>query len=156
MNCSRAQGLISCVIDGAATEHQRRLLDFHLLGCPACRKAYRMSVDLSGLTRELPDPSPPEDLEVAVRSMLAASSRTPDRSRRIRASLLTVPAVAALIVLAMTVSPFSPENSQVARPDGFSQVSVSLKSDQEHASAKSRVRTAPLSSYSRQASLISF
>ena len=156
MNCSRAQGLISCVIDGAATEHQRRLLDFHLLGCPACRKAYRMSVDLSGLTMKLPDPSPPEDLEAAVRSMLAAAERTPDRSRRIRASLLTVPAVAALIVLAMTVSPFSRESSRVSRPGDFSLVSVSMKSGQEHVSSKSRVRTAPLSSYSRQASLISF
>jgi predicted anti-sigma-YlaC factor YlaD len=157
MNCSRALKLVSCVLDGAATEHQKRLLDFHLLGCPSCRKAFRMSSDISHLSRDLPDPAPPADLEQAVRTMLASNPSGPRHTRRIRTSLLAVPAVAALIVLAMSISPLSNGRSQrIHETPALAQSSVPAKGGTNRDGSKSTVRTAPLSTYSRQASLISF
>jgi len=159
MNCSRALRLISCVIDGVATEHHRRLLDFHLLGCASCRRAFRMSSDISLLARGLPDPAPPADLEETVRGMLAALPSPVPHARRIRASFLAIPAVAALIVLAMTVSPLSndrtpplPNTPALAQ----SSIAIPVKIDTGREGSKSTVRTTPLSAYSRQASLISF
>ena len=64
MNCSKARRLISLVLDGEATMQQKRLLDFHLMGCGACRRALEMSRDIARVARSLPSPVPPEDLEI--------------------------------------------------------------------------------------------
>jgi len=157
MNCARARKLISLVIDGAAGEHQKRLLDFHLMGCPSCRRAFRMSSDIARLSHELPDPTPPSDLESAVRHMLAAESARTAPAKRLRTPLLAIPAVAALMVLVMTLSPLPGGDSgrgQELRT--VASASVTSKVVAERTGSKSRVRTTPLSAYSRQASLISF
>jgi len=116
-----------------------------------------MSSDISRLSRDLPDPEPPADLEQAVRTMLASSQPGPHSGRRIRTSLLAVPAVAALIVLAMSVSPLSSQRTpRMQDTPTLAQSYVPAKGGANRESSKSTVRTAPLSTYSRQASLISF
>lgn len=117
-----------------------------------------MSRDISHLSRELPDPTPPGDLEEAVRGMLASLPSTPSRpARRLRAPLLAIPAAAALILVVMTVSPV-PEGRSPRSPDSpvLAQSSLPGKAGEDREGSKSTVRTTPLSAYSRQASLISF
>ncbi len=159
MKCNRALRLISSVIDGNASANQQRLLNFHLMGCSSCRKAYTMSRDISRLTRELPAPSPPATLETDVMRMISReTAEVPTGKRHFRASLLAIPAAAALIVLAVSISPLASTGSSAPRslalsssmPPGMKVMSA------DRSTAKSRVRTVPLSAYSRQANLISF
>ena len=74
MNCSNALRIISLVIDGEAAEYQKRLLDFHLMGCSSCRKAMSMCRDISEIARKQPAPNPPPDLENYFREMLTTKS----------------------------------------------------------------------------------
>lgn len=156
MNCTKAQRIISLVIDGEASEQQRRLLDFHLMGCSACRKAMEMSMDISRISHDLPAPSPPPDLESSVRAILASGADNKSKRRERRTSFLSIPAVAALIILVFTILPGSSgrEQLQVSSPAGFS--AGDHKNVEIRLASKSGIRTAPLSEYSRQASLVSF
>ncbi len=156
MNCSRALKLISLVIDGEATEQQQRLLEFHLMGCDSCKKALLMSEDISIQTRDLPAPIPPENLEGMVREIL---SRTQDAHKSrftFRRIFLAAPAVAALLILSITLIPVSDTPESILDIGMTDLIHFTSKSDQVHMTSKSRIRTAPLSVYSRQASLISF
>ena len=156
MNCSRALKLISLVIDGEATEQQKRLLDFHLMGCDSCKKALLMSKDISSQTRDLPEPVPPENLEDMVREMINRTQDTSNSRFKFRRIFLAAPAVAALLIISITLIPISntPETMlDIGMTDMIHSIS---KNDQVHITSRSRIRTAPLSVYSRQASLISF
>ena len=159
MKCSRALRLISSVIDDNASANQQRLLNFHLMGCSSCRRAYSMFRDISRLTRELPAPSPPATLETDVMRMISReTAAVPTGKRHFRASLLAIPAAAALIVLAVSISPLAATGSAAPRTltlsSGMPSTMKVMSADRS--SAKSRIRTVPLSAYSRQASLISF
>lgn len=90
--------------------------------------------------------------------MISEETIPPRGNRRLRATLLAIPAAAALIALAVSISPISgtPETSPVGLSLS-SGIPLSMKSMSEgRSSTKSRIRTVPLSAYSRQASLISF
>ena len=156
MNCSRALKLISLVIDGEATEQQKRLLDFHLMGCDSCKKALLMLKDISSQTRDLPAPIPPENLEEMVRDMISRTQNTNQSRFRFRRIFLAAPAVAALLILSITLIPVSNPPESILDIGMTNLIHFSSKNDQINMTSKSRVRTAPLSVYSRQASLISF
>ena len=156
MNCSRALKLISLVIDGEATEQQKRLLDFHLMGCDSCKNALLMSKDISSQTHDLPAPVPPENLEDMVREMISRTKNTNQSRFKFRRIFLAAPAVAALLILSITLIPVSDAPESMLDIGMTDLVHFSSKSDQVHIASKSRIRTAPLSVYSRQASLISF
>lgn len=156
MNCSRALRLISLVIDGEATDQQKRLLDFHLMGCDSCKKALLMSKDISIQTRDLPAPAPPENLEEMVRELVSRTQDTHQSRFRIRRIFLAAPAVAALLILSITLFPVSSTQENILDIGMSDLVHLSSKNDQNHMTSKSRIRTAPISVYSRQASLISF
>lgn len=156
MNCSRALKLISLVIDGEATEQQRRLLDFHLMGCDSCKKALLMLKDISSQTRDLPTPIPPENLEEMVREMISRTQNTNQSRFKFRRIFLAAPAVAALLILSITLIPVSNPQESILDIGMTDLIHFSSKNDQINMTSKSRVRTAPLSVYSRQASLISF
>jgi predicted anti-sigma-YlaC factor YlaD len=154
MNCSKALKIISLVIDREATDYQKRLLDFHLMGCPACRRAMDMSRDISQIARNLPSPSIPAELEKSVRDMLHSRSDITHSEHRLRGVFLALPAAAALLFFAFTVLPVTSTPESITEPGISSQ--YGSKSSDIQLSAKSGIRTAPLSEYSRQASLISF
>ncbi len=156
MNCSKALRIISLVIDGEATVSQKRLLDFHLMGCSSCRKAMNMSRDISRISRNLPIPALPINLEADIREILRTGSDIKRSEHRFRSAILALPAAAALLVIAITILPFSPAGESVSenQPIGISMFEP--KNDGVQLSSKSGVRTAPFSDYSRQASLISF
>lgn len=156
MNCSRALKLISLVIDGEATEQQKRLLDFHLMGCNSCKKALLMLKDISTQTRDLPAPVPPENLEDMVRGMISRTQNTYQSRFKFRKIFLAAPAVAALLILSITLIPISDAPETILDIGMTDLIHLTSKSDQVHITSKSRIRTAPLSVYSRQASLISF
>ncbi|MCK4505804.1 MAG: zf-HC2 domain-containing protein [Candidatus Aegiribacteria sp.] len=156
MNCSRALKLISLVIDGEATEQQKRLLDFHLMGCDSCKNALLMSKDISIQTRDLPAPVPPENLEDMVREMISRTQNTHQSRFKFRRIFLAAPAVAALLILSITLIPVSNAPESILDIGMTDLIHFTSKSDQVHMISKSRIRTAPLSVYSRQASLISF
>lgn len=157
MNCSKARKIISLVLDGEATMQQKRLLDFHLMGCSSCRRALEMSRDIARVARSLPAPVPPEDLETQVRQMLdGGSDRHRPASRRLSA-MLTIPAAAAILILAITLLPLSGPGDSMGDNSMAGISSYQAKSFGMHLSAsKAGVRTVPLSEYTRQASLISF
>ena len=156
MNCSRAQKLISLVIDGEATENQKRLLDFHLMGCPECRRAMEMSEDISDLAQDLSAPLPPPGLEIRVREMLKKNTDLKKHSR-FRKAILAIPAAAALLVVSISVLHTSaPENASNIPMEVSMSQSPAFKNSRISSSTKSGVRTAPLSEYTRQASLVSF
>lgn len=156
MNCRRAQKYISLVIDGEASRQQKRLLDFHLMGCSSCRRAMDMSRDISRVTRILQAPSPPKDLEVQVRQMISAGSDRHMLASRRRSAILTIPAAAAILILAITLLPLSSPEDHLMDSAAYSLSDYQPKAGGLHLSSKSGIRTAPLSEYSRQASLISF
>lgn len=156
MNCSRALRLISLVIDGEATEQQKRLLDFHLMGCDSCKKSLLMLKDISIQTRDLPAPVPPENLENMVREMISKTQNIHHYRFRFRRIFLAAPAVAALLILSITLIPVSNAPENILDIGMTDPIHLTSKSDQFHMTVKSRIRTAPLSVYSRQASLISF
>ncbi|OPL18453.1 MAG: hypothetical protein AVO35_03745 [Candidatus Aegiribacteria sp. MLS_C] len=156
MNCSRAQKYISLLLDGEATPEQKRLLDFHLMGCSVCRRSLEMSRDISRVTRKLQAPAPPEDLEDRVRRMIAEGSdrRSPGLGRR--SAVLTIPAAAAILMIALTLLPLSSPGESLVETTVSTLADYQPKSGGLHLSSKSGIRTAPLSEYTRQASLISF
>lgn len=156
MNCSRAQRYISLLLDGEATVQQRRLLDFHLMGCISCRRSLEMSRDISRMTRNLQAPAPPEDLEDRVRRMIADGSDRRSSSQRRRSAVITIPAAAAILILVFTLLPLSPRGESLVETTVSTLADYHPKSGGLHLSSKSGIRTAPLSEYSRQASLISF
>lgn len=156
MNCSRALRLISLVIDGEATNQQKRLLDFHLMGCGSCRKALLMSKDISIQTRDLPAPAPPENLEEMVRELVSRTQDTHQSRFKFRRIFLAAPAVAALLILSLTLIPVSSTQENILDIGMSDLLHLTSKNDQNHMISKSRIRTAPVSVYSRQASLISF
>ncbi len=156
MNCSKALRLINLVIDGEATDYQRRLLDFHLLGCSSCRKAMMMSRDISNIAGNLPAPTPPPDLEKNVREMLHISADIKHTENRFRSVFLTLPAVAALFIFTLMILPPAGRQESISEPRNMGQSAVEIKNEEIPLSLKSGIRTAPLSDYSRQASLISF
>ena len=156
MNCSRAQKLISLVIDGEATENQKRLLDFHLMGCPQCRRAMEMSEDISDIAQNLSAPLPPPGLEIRVREMLKKNTDLKKRNR-FRKAILTIPAAAALLVVSLSVLHTStPENPHTMPMEVSISQGMPSKTSRLTSSSKSGIRTAPLSEYTRQASLVSF
>lgn len=156
MNCSRALKLISLVIDKEATEYQKRLLDFHLMGCSSCRKALSMSGDISKLVHDLPAPVPPDDLEITIRNMIREKSDVQSPRHRFPGAFLAIPAVAALLILAITVIPISFGPDDISEPDRTELTSLISKNNPVPIPYKSAIRTAPLSAYFRQATLISF
>lgn len=156
MNCANAFKIISLVIDGEASEYQKRLLDFHLLGCSSCRKAMSMCRDISEIAGKLPAPVPPEDLENDIREMLKTKADISHQEHRFRSAFLAFPAVAALLILALTVLPLSTEPELITETQGIAMSVHESKNADISLSQKSGIRTAPLSDYSRQASLISF
>jgi len=156
MNCARARKIISLVIDGEATSQQKRLLDFHLMGCSSCRRASDMSLDIARITRTLPSPVPPANLEENVREMLRNGAASRVQSHRKRSAILTLPAAAAILILAITLLPFSSPGDTLNEPVSSGIAAYQPKNGGMHLSSKSGIRTAPLSEYSRQASLISF
>jgi len=156
MNCTRALELINLVIDGESTQQQKMLLDFHLLGCSSCRKALRMSADISNIARNLPAPIPPPDLEENIREMLRTRTDIKHPENRFRSVLFTIPAVAALVFFALTVLPVSHTTDSIIETGNIGMTIASSKNTDMQLSSKTGIRTAPLSEYSRQASLISF
>lgn len=156
MNCSRAQKLISLVIDGQATRQQKRLLDFHLMGCSECRRAMEMSRDISRIARTLQSPVPPEDLEESVRRMLDSGADRKHPLHRKRSAFLTIPAAAAILILAIVLLPLSSPEESMSNTSSPTLAVHGSKGVETRVPSKSGVRTAPLSAYSRQASLISF
>ena len=156
MNCSNALRIISLVIDREASEYQKRLLDFHLMGCGSCRKAMNMSRDISEIARNLPAPTPPSDLEKNIREMLQANADIRHSEHRFHVAFLAVPAVAALLIFTITILPLSGDQNSINEPVSIGMAAYESKSGENRLSSKSGIRTAPLSEYSRQASLISF
>jgi anti-sigma factor RsiW len=156
MNCTKAQKLISLVLDGEATRQQKRLLDFHLMGCISCRRKLEMSMDISRLARTLPAPVPPEDLENQVRRMLRSGSDLNRSDARKHSVLLTLPAAAAILLLAITLLPLSAPGDPMQNTQAVRISSYQPKNAGMHMSSKSGIRTVPLAEYTRQASLISF
>ncbi len=156
MNCSNALRIISLIIDGEAAEYQKRLLDFHLMGCGSCRKALNMCRDISEIARKLPAPPPPADLEKKVREMLHTTVDIRHSEHRLRSAFLAVPAVAAILIFALTILPLSGDQESITEPAGIGIAAIESKNADIRLSSKSGIRTAPLSEYSRQASLISF
>ncbi len=156
MNCSNALRIISLVIDGESAEYQKRLLDFHLLGCSSCRKAMYISRDISEIARNLPSPTPPEDLENNIREMLQTSKDISHSEHRFNSAFLAIPAVAALLIFTLAILPLSVDSESITEPVSIGMSVYETKSDENRLLSKSGIRTAPLSEYSRQASLISF
>ncbi len=66
MNCRKARSIISLVIDGEASSKERSSLQFHIMGCPSCKRLFDMSGDISAHMENLPAPVPPADLEANV------------------------------------------------------------------------------------------
>jgi hypothetical protein len=116
-----------------------------------------MSRDIARVARSLPAPVPPEDLEIQVRQMLeGGSDRNRPASRR-RSAMLTIPAAAAILILAITLLPLSGPGDSMGDASVAGISSYQAKNFGMHLSAsKAGVRTVPLSEYTRQASLISF
>ena len=156
MNCSNASKLISLVIDGEATEYQKRLLDFHLLGCSSCRKALSMCRDISEIAGKLPAPTPPADLEKSIREMLHAKVDINHSEHRFRSAFLALPAVAALLIFTLAILPLPGDHDSITETATIAMTANDSKNTDIRLSSKSGIRTAPLSDYSRQASLISF
>ncbi len=156
MNCTNAFKIISLVIDGEASEYQKRLLEFHLLGCSSCRKAMSMCRDISEIAGKLPAPLPPADLENSIRKMLKTNADISHQEHRFRSAFLAFPAVAALLIFALAVLPLSTQPEPITETQGIAMPLLESKNTDIRISLKSGIRTAPLSDYSRQASLISF
>jgi predicted anti-sigma-YlaC factor YlaD len=156
MNCSNAFKIISLVVDGEATEYQKRLLDFHLMGCSTCRKAMSICRDISEIARKLPAPTPPADLEHNIREMLKMKVDIRHPEHRFRNAFLALPAVAALLIFAFAILPFAGNQESITETQGIGITLHESKNTDIRISSKSGIRTAPLSDYSRQASLISF
>ena len=156
MNCTNAFKIISLVIDGEASEYQKRLLEFHLLGCSSCRKAMSMCRDISEIAGKLPAPLPPADLENSIRKMLKTKADISHQEHRFRSAFLAFPAVAALLIFALAVLPLSTQPEPITETQGIAMPLLESKNTDIRISLKSGIRTAPLSDYSRQASLISF
>jgi len=156
MICSKAQMIISLVLDGEATRQQKRLLDFHLMGCSSCRRTMEMSMDISRIARDLPSPVPPDDLESRVRRMLSNGSDRNLTAGRKRSAMLTLPAAAAILILAITLLPLSTPGESLSDSTVAGMTSYQSKDIGMQPYSKSGIRTAPLSEYTRQASLISF
>ena len=156
MNCSNASKVISLVIDGEASEYQKRLLDFHLMGCSSCRKALSMSRDISEIAGQLPAPTPPADLEHNIREMLQTKVDIKHSEHRFRNAFLALPAVAALLIFALAILPLSTNHESISENTTIAMAADVSKNTDTRLSFKPGIRTAPLSDYSRQASLISF
>ncbi|MCK5117187.1 MAG: hypothetical protein KAR44_11345 [Candidatus Aegiribacteria sp.] len=156
MNCTNAFKIISLVVDGEAAEYQNRLLEFHLMGCSSCRKAMSMCRDISEIAGKLPAPTPPPDLELNIREMLKADTDINHSEHRFRSAFLALPAVAALLIFALAILPVSGDRELITDTPNIAMTSIESKTPDIRLSSKSGIRTAPLSDYSRQASLISF
>ncbi len=157
MSCRRAERLMGLVLDGEATEDQERLLRFHLNGCSSCARVFRMLSDISAVASDLPEPVPPPDLELRVRRRLVAAEAAAGAAPR-RRRLLPAMAAAALLMLAVvSVQQHLGGDPMPAADATAATVQTRAKAERHMASAKSRVvRPAELSTFSRQASLISF
>lgn len=155
MNCSKALFLIDLVLDGAATPEEEQMLHFHVAGCPSCRRALKMSRDLSSVFRSLSRPEVPVDLEARVRSRLAADSTgRPARRRIFRLSRIAValPFVAALLlVLGLTIGGGGSGDTLAAAAGSDAKVAAVSGT-----TIKYSVTTPALAAYARPASLVTF
>ena len=156
MNCTNAFKIISLVIDGEAAEYQKRLLEFHLMGCSSCREAMSMCRDISQIAGKLPAPTPPPDLELNIREMLKTDIDISRSEHKFRSAFLALPAVAALLIFALAILPLSGDRELITESPSIGMGAIESKTPDIRLSLKSGIRTAPLSDYSRQASLISF
>lgn len=151
MNCSRAIGLISSVLDGEATREEQQMLHFHLAGCAQCRKAMAMSRDLQSVLRTISRPEPPRDLEEKIRQRLASEpageSRRPVRWHRLA---IAIPFVAAVMIVIGIASGSGHQPAPAVRQAADKVIFAA------EGSLKYSVTTAPLAAYARPASLISF
>lgn len=66
MKCKKAQSIISLVIDEEASSKECSSLQFHIMGCPACKRLFEMSQDISAHVQNLPEPVPLANLETKV------------------------------------------------------------------------------------------
>jgi predicted anti-sigma-YlaC factor YlaD len=154
MNCSHALRLIDLVVDGVASEEQKRLLRFHLMGCASCRTALQMTMDLSRMVGEVSQPRVPEDLLEKVRARLEADDfppMAPVRSR-FRRFVVAIP-VAAAILLVLGIGAFG---QRPASPAGASIGGAKMELSSTHSVDKVSYTTSPFISYSRPSTLTSF
>jgi predicted anti-sigma-YlaC factor YlaD len=151
MNCSRATGLMSSVLDGEATREEQQMLHFHLSGCARCRKAMAMSRDLQSVLRQISRPEPPQDLEAKIRRRLAAEPvekiHRPVRWHRLA---IAIPFVAAVMIVIGIAAGTGHQPAPAVRQAADKVIFAA------EGSLKYTVTTAPLAAYARPASLISF
>jgi predicted anti-sigma-YlaC factor YlaD len=154
MNCSHALRLIDLVVDGVADEEQKRLLRFHLMGCPACRAALQMTMDLSALVGEVSQPEVPGDLLEKVRARLATDDFPPMRPSRsrLRRFAVAIP-VAAAVLLFLGIGTLGGRSGGGTGP-GIDVAKVDIGSGSN--SGKVSYTTSPFISYSRPSTLTSF
>jgi len=154
MNCNHALRLIDLVVDGVASEEQKRLLRFHLMGCASCRMALKMTMDLSRMVGEISQPRVPEDLLEKVKARLEADDFPPmARVRsRFRRFAVAIP-VAAAILLFLGIGAFGQRS---ASPTGSAIGGTKMELSSAHDVDKVSYTTSPFVSYSRPSTLTSF
>ena len=154
MNCTLALRLIDLVVDGVADEEQKRLLRFHLMGCPSCKAALQMTRDLSLLVGEISQPAVPEDLLEKVRARLATEDFPPIRTRKsgFRKFALALPAAAAILFF-VGIGTFG---NGSGHGSGSALGISKLEINRDRQISKVSYTTSPFISYSRPSTLTSF
>lgn len=186
MKCREAHDIMNLVIDNEASPKEHSSLQFHIMGCPACKRLFDMSQDISVEMRNLSAPSPPSDLEeqVYLRLEKQALSVKPRKSPPyfiIAASLTVFILFTSFAILSNTNAPeytaeniIEPESSlylsalvkerdTLSNPVMFSsgkpETVMHLHGDKYLSMAdniKHSIRTAPPVRYTRQSCMISF
>jgi predicted anti-sigma-YlaC factor YlaD len=153
MNCTHALRLIDLVVDGMADDGQKRMLRFHLMGCPSCRAALQMTNDLSQLVIEISQPEVPEDLLEKVRARLAINDFPSMKTgkSKFRKLALALPAAAAILIF-VGIGSFDKGTARSGSAIGITKVEIA--SDKQI--SKISYTTSPFISYSRPSTLTSF
>src|SRR6266481_8829808 len=72
MSCKRMEERILAYVDGRVKVSERREMEVHLAGCPACRLRVNEFRAVSGLLDELPQIEPSAAFDARVRARVAA------------------------------------------------------------------------------------
>jgi len=82
IDCARAGTLIEARLDGAASHDEERLLDAHLLACPACASLLEAEHDVdAALAARFGEVEAPPSLAVRVRARIDAERPSPAAAR---------------------------------------------------------------------------
>ncbi len=100
MNCERFREKLLAFVRGELSDEERQEMEKHLHECPACRVEYEEELRIEKILKSVKRVSPPPELRFEI---LRSIAKKEAQKRRIRSILRLAPAIAAIVLILLTV-----------------------------------------------------